>query len=190
LGGVYGNKAEQFKALQAQASTQAEKLAAEVKEQPSVLVFDFANSEFWHHGVRYQVHILEALGRDLNNPLKPKMKGRLPDGYPRNLYSIGNISLLRYQGRDRGIFEWVPPKLGNDYEFRTPEGITQGSTVGEIRNSYQSNYFSFEWQREEGDKIRLRYKHSMDLAFDDKLEFLVSREGKILKVRYGVLDEK
>ena len=37
----------------------------------------------------------------------------------------------------------------------------------------------------------IRYQHSHDLlTFGDKLEFLVTREGKIHKIRYGALDER
>jgi hypothetical protein len=190
LEGREEGKEERIKAFQSAISSKAGTLAESVKEQKDVLVFDFVNAELWHHGVRYQLHIFEALGRDLERPIKPKLAGRLADGYPRNRYVMGNVSLLRYQGRDRGVFEWVPPKTSDDFKFLTPEGVDGESSSGTIRNVYQSEYFSFEWQREEGEKTRVRYKHSRGLNFDDKLEFLMDRGGKILKVRYGVLDEK
>jgi hypothetical protein len=188
-GGEEG-KEERIKAFQSAISSKAGALAAEAKEQKDMLVFDFVNAEIWHHGVRYQLHALEALARDLERAIKPKLAGRLSDGYPRNLYVMGNVSLLRYQGRDRGIFEWVPPKKADDFKFMTPEGVDGETSSGTIRNVYQSEYFSFEWQRDEGEKTRIRYKHSRGLNFDDKLEFLTDRGGKILKIRYGVLDEK
>jgi len=188
-GGEEG-KEERVKAFQVSVSSKAEALAKEGGEEKGRIVLDFVNAEVWHHGVRYQLHALEALGRDLGRPIKPRVAGRLPDGYPRNLYVMGNISLLRYQGKDRGIFEWVPPKKEDDFKFTTPEGVHDEVSSGTIRNVYQSEYFAFEWQREERDKTRIRYKHSRGLNFDDKLEFLMDRDGKILKVRYGVLDEK
>ena len=72
----------------------------------------------------------------------------------------------------------------------TPEGITFDSSVGDVRNAFQNAYFSYEGEDHENKLKILKYVHSQDvLTFSDRLEFAFDKEGKLVNIRYGVLDE-
>jgi hypothetical protein len=184
-----GNRKEDIQVYQADISKKAEDLAKLNKDKNDVLILDFVNAEGWHHGVRYNLHQLYSLAEDQKWPLKKKLNGRLPNGVPRYLYPIQNISLLKYESRDRGIIEIGLVQKEGDFNILTPEGISLASSIGDIRNAYQSLYFSLDSQYER-DKLRvLKYKHSQGLNFGDFLEVFFDHDGKLVRIRYGVLDE-
>lgn len=72
----------------------------------------------------------------------------------------------------------------------TPDGVTFDSSVGDVRNAFQSIYFAYDGQEDRDGLKVIRYVHGRGLSFSDKLEILLDKEGKIKVIRYGVLDEK
>jgi hypothetical protein len=97
---------------------------------------------------------------------------------------------LRYEDRDRGIIEFYPPQKEGDLKILTPDGVTFDSSVGDVRNAFQSIYFAYDGQEDRDGLKVIRYVHGRGLSFSDKLEILLDKEGKIKVIRYGVLDEK
>ena len=141
-------------------------------------------------GVRYGLHDLFTLAEDLKWPMSKKLESRKSSGSSRNLYRIKNLSLLRYEDESRGIVELKPPLKEGDLRILTPEGVSFDSGVGDVRNAFQSIYFTYDSQDDRNGLKVLRYGHGRGLSFSDQLEVLMDKEGKIKAFRYGVLDEK
>jgi len=171
-------------------SKKTQDLAEKNKDAEDLLVLDLVNAEGWYKGVRYGLHDLFSLAEDQKWPMSKKVDGRKSSGIARNLYSIKNFTLLRYEDRDRGILEFYPPKKEEDLKILTTDGVTFDSSVGDVRNAFQSIYFTYDGQEDrDGDKV-LRYVHGRGLSFSDRMEIIVNKEGKIKVIRYGVLDER
>ncbi|HVZ79659.1 MAG TPA: hypothetical protein VHE12_02530 [bacterium] len=181
---------KEVKGYQQDVSNKARDLSLAHKAEEDLLVIDFVNAEFWYMGVRYSLHDFYDI-EEAKVKVAKHLDQRLANGTPRYRYTVHNAALLRYESRDRGIFEMIPPEKPGDFRIMTPEGITLDSEVGDLRNAYQGLYFKYEGVGETDGFKTIRYQHSQDLlAFGDKLEFLVTKQGKIHKVRYGALDER
>jgi len=183
------DKKKEADSFQREVSKQAGDLSKAHKGEENILVLDFVNGEAWHNGIPYTLHEIYAMANEEKMPMDKKVDGRLNNGVPRNLFAIHNATLLRYESRDRGIFEITRPGKESDFKILTPEGISFDSTIGDLRNAYQSVYFAYDGQGERNGLKTLRYQHSRGLNFADKLEFLLDKDGKVKSIRYGVLDE-
>ena len=181
---------DEMKVYQAEASNKAGEAAKANKDKENLLVLDLVNDEVWNKGVRYNLHELYTLAEDRGWKMTHKTDSFDPAGHQRVLYQYRNISLLRYENRDRGIFTITEPKDEGDFDFLTTEGISSASSSGDVRNNFQSLYFTYDREDRRGPFSILKYNHGRGMAFADKLEVFFDREGKMAKLRYGVLDEK
>jgi hypothetical protein len=180
---------EELASFQEDESKKSEALAKADKDEAGLFVFDFVNSEVWYKGTRFYIHQFYDLAEDQNWKILNKVYEYNPSGYARRLFQYRNVSLLKYDGAARGIFTWTAPKNPGDFRFTTPEGVTSESGAEDIRDDFQSIYFEPDGQKRKDKNEVLRYKHSRGLDFADRLEFTVDPQGKILQIRYGVLDE-
>jgi hypothetical protein len=184
-----GDSKEALLAYQADFSKKTEDLAKEKKDEENILVLDLVNSEVWNKGVRYSIHDFYNLAEDRGWKMTKKLDERGSSGNGRYLYQNRNVSFLKYENHDRGIIALQAPGSPDGLEFVTPDGISFQSSSGDVRNAYENIFFHYEAQDEVGNFKVLKYKHGRGLSFDDKLEFYFDREGKLVKLRYGVLDE-
>ncbi|HVM31656.1 MAG TPA: hypothetical protein VMU88_00840 [bacterium] len=158
--------------------------------EADLMVLDFVNSEIWFKGVRYSVYELPALAEDQKLKVSKTLDERLPNGSPRWRYQVANLTLLKYEARDKGILEITAPQAPGDFRLLTVEGLSFDSTEGDVRDSAQNPYLKYDGQGESQGFKTLRYGHDAGLAFGDGLQFLVTRDGKIHKIRFGTLDER
>jgi hypothetical protein len=171
-------------------SQKTKDLATQNKDKDDLLIVDFANAESWYKGVPYTLHNLHTLAMDQKWSMSKRVEERNSAGIARNMYQIKNLSLLRYEDKDRGIVKIDSPQKEGDLKILTPEGISFDSSVGDVRSVFQNLYFKYEGQdNRDGLKI-IRYEHGRGLGFSDKLEVWIDKEGKIKTIRFGVLDEK
>lgn len=185
-----GDNKEEVKVYQSQASQAAGETAKANKDKENLLVLDLVNGEVWNEGVRYNIHELFNLARDRGWKMNQKLDERDAAGHVRYLYQYRNISLLRYENRDRGIFTIMAPRNEGDFDFLTSNGISFASSTGDVRNTFQSIYFTYDREDHQDSYDVLRYNHSRGLAFADKFEVFFDRGGKIAQLKYGVLDER
>jgi hypothetical protein len=91
----------------------------------------------------------------------------------------------------KGVFVFEVSPNPEYFAFVTPEEITQDSSFGDIRNKFESKYFTIDNEyKDKGMKI-LRFKHTTEfLSFDDVLEFWFDQKDKLQKVKWGILDKK
>ena len=180
---------KELKILTQQATEKAETLAKKNKKKANLLVMDFVNSEFWYKGIRYNVHDIYSMADDLKIPVKKRLDKRDFGGDPRFKYFIQNMSLLRYTQRNRGILTVKAPAGEGEFDFFSIEGVSFKSNIGDVRNAYQNAYYKYNGEGDRDKYKVLKYVHSRDLDFADKLEFAFDKEGKLMEFRYGVLDE-
>ncbi len=185
-----GNTKGDVKVYQSDASQKAEELAKANKDKENLLVLDLVNGEVWNKGVRYNLHELYTLAEDRGWKMGKKLDEMDTSNHERYLYQYRNISLLKYENRDRGIFKMTAPASPDDLDFLTPEGISFASPDGDVRDAFENVYFSYDREGHEGRRMALRYDHSRGLAFDDKIEVVFDKDGKMAELRYGVLDER
>jgi regulator of replication initiation timing len=179
-----------LKVFQTEESNKAEELAKANKDKENLLVLDLVNGEVWNKGVRYNIHELNMLAEDRGWKMSHTLKGRDAAGHGRIFYKFSNISLLKYDGRDRGVFKVTAPAGPEDFEILTPEGISLSSSSGDVRNAFQNMYFTYDREDHQGRLRVLRYNHSRGLAFSDKLEVAFDQQGQMAELRFGVLDER
>ncbi len=177
------------KAYRLGSSQKASDLAQAGKDRPELIVLDLANNEIWNEGVRFKLDQLAQLAKARGWPLRETLVKRDPQGQGRRLYAIGNISLLIYQGRDRGIFEVKAPSQPGDFDLATVEGISFQSSTGEIQKAFENLYFTYTGTETRNGSTLLEYRHGRDLTFDDRLEIVLDPSGKMTALRFGVLDE-
>jgi hypothetical protein len=177
---------EQFMTEKAKKS---EEMAKENKDKETIVVLDFVNAEIWYKGVRYSLHELNYLAEDNHLDMSKLVDQIAPSGDPRNLYRVRNLSLLRYSMKNRGIMGFAVPVKDDDFQFLTPEGITFSSGIGDVRNVYQSLYYTFDGESHEKKLRVLKYIHNVAWDFADRLQFYFDKDDKLVKVRFGVLDE-
>jgi hypothetical protein len=182
-------KAKEINDLQALMTRKAEALAKENKDKPSIIVVDFFNNEIWHKGVRYGLSELYDLAEDNHYKIDKSVEQIDPNGDPRRLYRLGNLSLLRYQSKKRGIVEVKATVKADDFQLLTPEGISLSSGIGDVRNAYQNVYFVYDGESHENHHVILEYIHRLELDFSDRLNFEFDKDGKMVEIRFGVLDE-
>ena len=84
----------------------------------------------------------------------------------------------------------TPPLQEDDFQVLAPENVSFSSNLGDVRNAYQSAYFNYDGQDKDGKLQVLKYKHNQDLNFADWLKFWFDSGEKIVKIQYGVLDER
>lgn len=184
------DKKEDLEKFQSDYSAQAKALSQQHKEEADLFVMDFVNSELWYKGTRYGIHEWESLVGNQGWKLSSRVDGRDPSGHARNLYSYRNVSLLRYEGRKRGVLTFKVPIADGDFRFLTPEGVSFASLQEDVRNAFKNEYFDFDRQKRDKQGIRLRYTHKLSWQFDDKVEVSFGPDAKMNDLRYGVLDER
>jgi tetratricopeptide (TPR) repeat protein len=172
-----------------QSAQKSGELAKAGRDRENLLVLDWANGEIWNKGGRYKIAQLEDLARERGWPVQKTLEKRSPDGHARWRWLIRNISLTRYQNRDRGIFQIKAPSQPGDFEMETAEGLSFQSSDSGAQSAFQGGYFTYEGEEVQGGLRVLKFKHSRDLNFDDKLEISFDSSGKMTALRYGVLDE-
>lgn len=174
---------------QLQLAKKSEALATANKDKENLLILDFTNEEVWYKGIRYGMTEWNILATNQNWKVKRLLDKRDGSGYERVRYRFRNVSSLKYETRTRGIFEVMEAKTGDDLRFLTPEGLSFDSTEGDVRNAYTGIYFKSDGIHREKDLKIVKFKHSHDLDFDARLEIGFNKEGKLVQIRYGVLDE-
>jgi hypothetical protein len=182
-------KDKEINELQTAMTQKAESLAKENKDKANVVVVDLFNNEIWHKGVRYGLHGLYDIADDNHYKMDKRTDQIDPNGDPRFLYRFGNISLLRYESQKRGIVEIEAPVKADDFQLLTPEGVSFSAGIGDVRNAYQNVYFVYDGESHENHHVILKYTHKVELNFSDRLNFDFDKDGKLVKIRYGVLDE-
>lgn len=183
------SKEKETESLKLDSSSKASALAQSGKSQENLLVVDFANAEIWTGGVRYSLYQPESMAEDRHWGIEEQINKIGPDGDRRYLRRLRNLSWLRYEGRKRGIVTFLAPRGTDDFSLVLPEGLSFESGVGDVRNGYPNAYFVLDGERKDGTVRILKFIHRVDLDFPDKLEFGFDKEGKMVKIRYGVLDE-
>lgn len=174
---------------QAEMTQKAEAIAKEHKENADIVVVDFANSEIWHKGVRYSLHQLYDMAEDNRYAMDKTLAQMDPAGDSQYRYQFKNLSLLRYETKKRGIVEITAPSKDGDFKMMSPEGFTLDAGISDIRNAYHNVYFIYDGEAHEGRLKILKYIHKVDLDFSDRLNFEFDKDGKLVRIRYGVLDE-
>jgi hypothetical protein len=170
-------------------SNQAMALAKAHAAEADLWVLDLVNAELWVNGVRYSLYELPVAASEQKLKMTRSLDERMPNGTPRWRYRIANADLLKYESRDRGVFEITAPQAAGDFKILTPDSLSFASNLGDIRDNVGNLYFKYSGDDEKGDFKILRYNHDEGLAFSDKLEFWVGRDGSLQKVRFGTLDE-
>ena len=175
---------------QQKCSEKAESLAKDNKDKANLLILDFVNGEAWSKGVRYHLYDIYSMAEDQKIEFKKYLDKRDMTGDDRNRYVIRNVSLLRYNQRSRGILTLKAPVKDEDYRVLSVDGVTFDSAIGDVRSAHQNIYFNYEGEGHR-DKLKLlKYKFSQDFfTFSDKLEYGFDKDGKLLEIRFGVLDE-
>ncbi len=183
-------KNEKIDQFQADYSKKAEDLAKAHRDEEALLVLDLVNGEVWHHGTRYGINEWNALVEGRGWKVRKVLDGRDPSGHERNRYSFRNVYLLKYENRSRGVFDLKAGSSADDFNFLTPEGISLKSGQEDVRNAFQNAYFQYDKQYRSKNGVVLRYKHKVKWNFDDKMEIAFDRDGRMVEIRYGVLDER
>jgi hypothetical protein len=177
--------------LAADMAAKSEELAKQNASDESKIVLDFTNGEIWYKGVRNKMNDFAQLCRDEKWNVKPDFVKFDINGDSMKRYKYQNLYLDRYDYQDKGVFVYEAPQKAGDFSFGTPEGVNQDSSVGEIRNRFETDYFTFEKERNDKDMRILRFKHKVGwLAFDEVLEFWFDQKGRLQKVKWGMLDKK
>jgi hypothetical protein len=184
------DKKELLEKFQSDYSAQAQTLAQQHKDEADLMVLDLVNSEIWYKGTRYGIHEWESLAGNQGWKLSKRVDSRDSGGHARYLYRYLNNSLLRYEGRNRGVWTFQAPSKDGDFRFLTPEGLSFTSLQEDVRNAFKNDYFEFERQKRDKHGMLLRYVHKVNWQFDDKLEVSFGLDGKMSGLRYGVLDER
>lgn len=181
---------EEMESSLRQQSEKATSLAKENKDKENLLILDFVHGEAWHRGTQYSVHGIYDMAEDEKLKMKKYLDKRDMNGDERNYYIIQNLSLLRYRQRPRGIFSLKAPARDTDFHILTVEGVSFDSTMSDVRNAYGNGFFKYDGESNQ-DKLKfLKYKYSGDFfTWPDKLEFGFDKDGKLMEIRYGVLDE-
>jgi len=174
---------------QAEMTEKAEKTAKTNKDNPDIVVVDLANAEIWHKGVRYGIHQLFDLAEDNHYEMVKKVDQIDPAGDSRYLYRFKNLSLLRYESKKRGIVEILAPANEGDFKMLSPEGISFDSGIGDVRNAFHNIYFIYDGEDHEDHRKVLKYVHKVSWDFSDRLNFEFDKDGRLLEIRFGVLDE-
>ena len=180
---------KEIEVLKLDSSRKAAVLAQSGKDQGNLLVLDFVNAEVWTKGVRYSLWQPESMAEDNQWDVEKRLDKIGPDGDRRYLWRLKNLSWLCYEGRRRGIVTLLAPTGPGDFSFAMPEGLSLDSAVGDVRNSYPDAYFAIDGEKKEGTVRVLKFIHRVDFDFSDRLEFGFDKRGKMVKIRYGVLDE-
>ena len=172
-------------------SKKAEELAKTNEDKADLFILDLVNSEVWYKGVRYSAYEFNNLAADQGWTVAKKVDVRDPQGHARFLYNYQNISMVKYENRDRGVFFMKAPSKPGDMDFITPEGLSFASSNGDVRTNTENGYFVYDSQDEEKNQKVLKYRQGGSLLnFNEQLEFWFDRQGKMTQVRYGVLSER
>jgi hypothetical protein len=167
----------------------ADELAKAHKEDVGTLVVDFFNDEIWYKGARYQVRFFPDLAKQEGWKLSKKVVAMNGLSRARNLYQYQNLSLLIYDGEDKGIFSVTAPQKDGDLDFITPEGFSFKSASVDVRNMGFTSYYKYDGMDQKDSQNVLKYKHDRLLAFGDEIQFFFTHEDKLNKIRFGILGE-
>lgn len=169
---------------------QSADLAAERAGETDRMVFDFTNGEFWYKGIRHSMNDMAEFLATEGVPAKREMVKRSGSGDARYRYAYRNIQNVRYKGRERGVFVWEAPDEKGGFQFVVPEGFASEAPYSEVRNLFESGYFTYDKQKKKDDLRILRFKHKAGrFKWADKLNFWFDKDDRLVKVEWGVLDE-
>ena len=184
------NDKKEMMMYQEKCSEKAEGLAKDNKDKANLLILDLVNGEAWNKGVRYHLNDIYSMAEDQKIEFKKYLDKRDMNGDDRNRYVIRNVSLLRYNQRSRVILTFKAPVKDEDYRVLSIDGVSFASSIGDIRSAHQNIYFNYEGEGNR-DKLKLlKYKFAKDFfSFSDKLEYGFDKDGKLLEIKFGVLDE-
>ena len=169
---------------------QSEELAKRNADDETRMVFDFTNGEVWYKGVRHSMNDMPELMDREKWTEKRTLVRRNGNGVGKYRLAHLNISAIKYEGKERGVFVWEAPGEAGGFQFDAPEGFSSESPYSEIRNKVENEYFTYDKQSKKK-KIRiLRYKNKKGrMTWDDKLNFWFDADDRLVKVEWGVLDE-
>ncbi|HJT23185.1 MAG TPA: hypothetical protein VJ873_01315 [bacterium] len=172
-------------------AVKAEALAKENAQNEKLVVLDFTNGEIWYKGVRSKMNDFKLFCSDQNWEMHPEFIKNDINGDSLYRYRHQNMYLDRYDMQSRGVFGFEAPEKDGDFTFLTPEMVTDKSGYGDIRNHFETAYFTFDKEdKDKGFKI-LRFKHTADfLGFDDVILVWFDKKGNFVKLRWGMLDKK
>ncbi len=183
------DKAE-IEAFQLDESKKAEALAKDNKDKEDLLILDLVNSEVWFKGTRYSLHEVNNLVTDQGWKMSKKIEAYSSWGRPRRLYVYQNLTLLKYDGNEKGIVTLSQPQKAGDLRFLTTNNISFDSKSSEVRDSFPNLFYKFDGQGEKDKQKVLKYNHSRGLSFDDRIEVLFDQQDKMTEIRCGVLGER
>ena len=187
----FGRAKVDAKELALEVSGQAEELAQKTASEEKTIVLDFTNGEIWYKGVRYPLSFITQLYEDQKWNSAPKFLKYSIGGDSRMRYGHENFYVDRYLDDKIGVFVYQASDKPGSFSFVTPEGVTQDSGSGVIRNRFETAFFTFDNKHMEKDLKVLRFKHVHDmLSFDDVLEFWFDKNDKLVEVKWGLLDKQ
>lgn len=184
------NEDEENERILREEGRKAGELAKAHKDDAGILVVDYFNDEIWYKGARYGIRYFPDLAKEEGWKLSQKVVAMNGSGRARNLYQYQNLSLLIYDGEEKGIFTLTAPQKDGDLDFLTPEGFSFKSTTTDVRNADFTTYFKYDGMEQKDSQNILKYKHDKFLAFGDEVQFFFTHEDKLAKIRFGLLGER
>ncbi len=175
--------------LRRESFKQSQALAQQHKDEADLLVVDFTNGQVWYKGVPYGAYEWEMLAENQGWKVQTTVVARDVGGHARKLYRYQNGSILRYEGRDRGIWTLEAPASDGDLRVLMTENLSFQSRQEDFRSQFTNGYLVFEKQRRDKNGMMLRYKQGGLWKFAEKLEVYFDKDGRMSKIRYGILDE-
>ncbi len=173
-------------------SAEAKRLGALYEGDPAMLVFDFIRGEFWYKGVRSKMLDFKARSKREQWKYTRTLEHRNSSGKPRYQYQYLNISMSRYEGKSTGTFTWKRPSGSEGFVFTLPGDLTDKTPFGEFRNGFESSYYEFDEELEDGKRNRhgLRFKHKRgSWRFSYDVEFWFDDQDRLTEVNWGMLGE-
>lgn len=172
-------------------AAKSEELAKQNATNEKIVVFDFTNGEIWYKGIRNKLNDFAQFCRDQKWEAKGEFIKYDVNGDSEERYRHQNMWLDKYFSQSKGVFVFEAPGEANDLSFVTPEGITQESSFGDIRNRFETPYFTLDKEYKDKGMRVLRFKHTTGfLSFADVLEFRFTSHDQLQEVKWGILDKK
>jgi len=182
---------KEMRRIQKETGDKAAALAKENEGFPEKVVLDLCNGEIWSKGVHYNIPNLHGLFEDRKWDYQTNFLKNDINGDAENRYRYRNLFLDRYEMQSRGVLTLEAPTAATDISFVMPEGITELSVFGDIRNKLETPYYRFDHEEKKDGVRMLCYKHGADfLGYDDVLEVYFDKNDHFLKLRWGMLDKK
>jgi hypothetical protein len=171
-------------------SRKVSELAKAHKGDTGLLVIDPMNGEIWYKGARFRSGDFTDLAEQENWKYTSKVVAMNGQSRARHLYQCKNISLLIYDGEEKGVLSIKAPQDPGDLDFLTSEALSFKSASTDVRDADFLDFFHYDGtDKRDGNNV-LKYKHDRFLAFGDEVEFFFTHEDKMTQFRFGPLGEK